>query len=311
MARTSSWSVRQKQGIISGICSLLIYSSNAWFDLQRLTEPTTRLTFTILHLVLMILSIVISFTISGRPLIFRDGVPIDGEKSVSVVSRVTLSWANATLSYAIRKGGLDFEDLSCLKVGMSTLALVCRFQEMGSNRSIWGTIVRAHRSTLGWQWLLTVLRSLVILAPQYLMYRLILTLEADSVHPDSMALVWLALLGLAQLCYPWIEAWSLWIGWCHVALPINMELSGLTIQKSLRKRDTEHVKMNGQDMDDKETRHRIAVQDVSKDAVEDVGADTSGPSGIADEINLISVDVERVSDFLSYNGMSVTGEDGI
>ena len=310
MARTSLWSVRQKQGVISGICSLFIYSANAWYDLQRIMEPRTRRAFTVLHLLLMIVSITIGFTIPGRPLVFRDGIPIDREKSVAVLSRVTLSWANTTLSYAVRKGGLDFEDLSCLKVGMSTHALVSRFQEMSSNRTLWRTIVLAHRSTLCWQWLLTVLRSLVILAPQYLMYRLILTLEVDSVHPGSMALVWLALLGLAQLCYPWIEAWSLWIGWCHVALPINMELSGLTIQKSLRKRDTKHVKTNDQDIDDKETLHKSTVQDISEDN-EIVGAETSGSSGIVDEINLISVDVERVSDFLSYNGMSVAGESGI
>ena len=309
IANTSSTIDRQKQGAISGCCSVCIYSANIWYDIQGFAEPRTRLTFSILHLLLLLVSVSVNFTIPRRPLVFRDGVPskpVDSEKTVSVLSRVTLSWANTRLSDALRRGGLDFQDLPYLKAGIATQALVSHIKGITSDRKLWRTIILAHRSTLGWQWLLTTLRSFASLAPQYFMYRLILILEVDPIHIDVKAVVWLALLGLAQLAYPWIEAWSLWIGWCHVALPVNVELSGLVVEKSMRKKDTKGVKPDDQQINGKESLDGYKQGDFhGQQMFRDFGQESTSV-GRLDEINLISVDVERVSDFLSYNGMSVS-----
>ncbi|KAI4213516.1 MAG: hypothetical protein LQ349_009279, partial [Xanthoria aureola] len=289
IAHTSSSPDRQTQGALSGCSSLFIYSVNVWYDLQELPEPRARLTFSILHLLLLLVSATVNFTIPRRPLVFRGGAPsrpVDREKTVSLLSRLTLSWANTKLWYAVRRGGLDFQDLPYVKARMSTRALISRIEEVTPDRKLWRSIILAHRSTFGWQWLLTTLRSFASLAPQYFMYRLILILEVDPIHADPKAVMWLALLGLAQLAYPWIEAWSLWLGWCHVALPVNMELSGLIVEKSVRKKDMKGIKSNDQEVEGKESENQEPTS-----------------AGTLDEINLMSVDVQRVSDFLSYNGM--------
>lgn len=308
IAHTSSSPDRQKQGALSGCGSLFIYSANVWYDLQELPEPRTRRTFSILHLLLLLVSVTVNFTIPRRPLVFRGGSPsrpVDGEKTVSLLSRLTLSWANSNLWYALQKGGLDFRDLPYLKARMSTRALASRIKEVTSDRKLWRSIILVHRSTFGWQWLLTTLRSFASLAPQYFMYRLILILEVDPILAGPKAAMWLALLGLAQIAYPWIEAWSLWLGWCHVALPVNMELSGLIVEKSMRKKDTKGIKFNDHQVEGKESENADGHGDLQEHHASRGARQEPTSVGTLDEINLVSVDVERVSDFLSYNGMSV------
>ncbi|KAI4218588.1 MAG: hypothetical protein L6R36_008876, partial [Xanthoria steineri] len=186
---------------------------------------------------------------------------------------------------------------------MSTRALASRIKEVTSDRKLWRSIILVHRSTFGWQWLLTTLRSFASLAPQYFMYRLILILEVDPILAGPKAAMWLALLGLAQIAYPWIEAWSLWLGWCHVALPVNMELSGLIVEKSMRKKDTKGIKFNDHQVEGKESENADGHGDLQEHHASRGARQEPTSVGTLDEINLVSVDVERVSDFLSYNGM--------
>ena len=291
----------------SGISCVFVYSANIWYDTQQIPAPKARLSFLVLHCLLLAASASISFTIPRRPSVFRFGrpsQPVDKEGTVSIVSRLTLSWANPKLSYALRKGGLDFQDLSYLRARMSAQTLVTHFTTVTSAR-LWKTTLLAHRSTLCWQWLLTFIRSFAILAPQYFMYRLIMILERDPANPDAMAAVWLALLGLAQLFNPWVDAWVLWIGWCHVALPVNMQLSGLIMEKSMRKKDVLDIRSDATTFSPNGLKGSGADASVEAESVPQVAGEESPPTTGHDEINLISVDAQRISDFLSYNGMCV------
>lgn len=279
-----------------------------WFDLEMDAASMTRYGFLLAHLLLLIVSASISFAVPRRPPVYRSGQaskPVDGENTVSVFSRLTLSWANSKLSHAVRHGGLEFEDLSFLSARMSAHALVARFKGITSRERLWRSTIALHRTTLIWQWLLTLVRSFAILAPQYFMYRLISIVEVDSVHPGGMAAGWLILLGLSQLFCPWVEAWSLWVGWCHVALPINMQLSGLVVEKSMRKKDVRDIRSADHDVKHQEFPEGVSDGNAREEEVAEVTSEDSTLVNRQDESNLISVDVQRVSDFLSYNGMSV------
>ncbi|KAL8949754.1 MAG: hypothetical protein Q9222_004170 [Ikaeria aurantiellina] len=303
IAHTASPIDRQDQGIITGLCGILVYSANIGYDLHKNHKghmSSVRLGFCFAHLALLVTSASICFTLPRRPSLFRNGhgsKAIDGERTVSVISRITLSWANSSFSHALRHGGLDFQDLYHLRSRMSAQALVSSFKSIKSDRRrLWVTIVLCHGSALSWQCLLTLLRSFAILAPQYIMYRLILIVEAKSMRPVPEATGWLALLGLAQLSYPWIEAWCLWVGWCHIALPVNVQLSGLVIAKAMRKIDTNAT------VDSRSDNHQQTPAG-SVEAENESDGSTRSTGEV--EANLISVDVQRVSDFLSYNSMSV------
>lgn len=287
---------------------MFVYGGNLWYDSRHASTSKIHLTFLVVHLSLLFTSASINFTIPRRPKIFHHGnpeKPVDNERTVSVLSRYTLSWANPLLSHAIRKGGLDFNDLPYLDVRATTDALVSRFNCFKATR-LWKHTLRAHRSTFFYQWILTLIYSLATLAPQYFMWRLIRILEVNATHPDQMAISWLALLGFAQLVQPWIETWMLWVGWCHIALPISVQLSGLIIGKSLRRKDVKDIKTKTSSTSDYQferldTPKNKRVESESESAEKEILA----PKGMQDQINLITVDTKRLSDFLSYNSMSV------
>ncbi len=121
--------------------------------------------------------------------------------------------------------------------------------------------------------------------------------------------MWLALLGLAQLVQPWVETWLLWVGWVHVALPIYVQLSGLIVEKSLRKKDVKEVR-DGEEEGDLEMPgfERLDAARVGKKGGDESTREKEklAPKSMQDQMNLISVDVQRVTDFLSYNGMLVS-----
>ena len=289
---------------------MLVYGANLWYDSRHLLTSKMHVTFLVIHLSLLLTSASINFTIPRRPGVFHHGrpeKPVDNERTVSILSRYTLSWANPILSHAIRKGGLDFHDLPYLDVRANTHALVLHFHRFKASR-LWKHTIRAHRATFACQWFLTLLLSLATLAPQYFMWRLIRILEENPTHPESIVVLWLALLGFAQLVQPWIETWMLWVGWCHIALPISVQLSGLIIGKSLRMKDVKDVESKDDDStcDDGldggvDTAKKMKLKNESGSGEEE----TLPPKRMQDQINLITVDTKRLSDFLSYNSMSV------
>ena len=264
------------------------------------------LAFLVFHIFLLFTTTGFYFTLPRRPLIFRNGdpgKPVDNERTVSVISRYTLSWAKPKLSFAISNGGLDFHDLSLLDVRGRTHDLVSRFNQFKVPR-LWRHMLRAHRATLAGQWLLTLCLSFATLAPQYFLWRLILLLERNSSHPEPIAGLWLALLGFAQLLQPWIETWMLWVGWCHIALPITIQFSGLIVGKTFRRKDIKEVnnKLEASQHDhpgDSDATESIGSK-YESDLVEKEG---KAPKRMQDQINLITVDTQRVSDFMSYNSM--------
>ena len=225
---------RQDQAAITGVCSILTYGANISFDLQSASALELWLPFLVAHCSLLLLSALICFTVPRKPRVFQYGKPekpVDRERVVSVLSRYTLSWANPLLSLAMGKGGLDLNDLPSLKASMTADALVVNFSRFRSSR-LWKHILRAHASVFTQQWIFTVFWAIATLAPQYCLYRVIVILERDAVHPGVNASLWLVLLGLSQFIQPWIEAWVLWIGWCHIALPIYVQLSALIVEKT-------------------------------------------------------------------------------
>ncbi|KAL8792069.1 MAG: hypothetical protein Q9195_005324 [Heterodermia aff. obscurata] len=199
------------------------------------------------------------------------------------------------------KGGLDLQDLPFLKARMTAYALVLKIKRSKSS-CLWRQVVRAHPSAFATQWILTVFWAFATLAPQYCLYQLIKTLEKDAQHPDPSASLWLILLGLSQLIQPWTEAWLLWIGWCHIALPIYVQLSGLIVEKTMRKKDIKGFGANN-DVPEASDRQKSDENWDTKTEIEGDSQETRnlGFKRTQDVINLITVDAQRLTDFLSYN----------
>ncbi len=205
----------------------------------------------VVQLLLLLCSTVANISMPRRPQIYQDGQtakPIDDQRTVSMLSYYTLSWAGPALSLAIQKGGLDLTDLAFLDARTSAEPLMYYFHSLHPSKP-WKHILRVHRSTFVRQWALTVFHSFASLTTQYFMLRLIQVLEKSSRSSEPATWVWLTLLGLAQLMQPWIDTWLLWIGWCHIALPIHVQLSGLIVEKVMRKKDIKQARRQSGDSD--------------------------------------------------------------
>ena len=238
-----------------------------------------------------------------RPQVFRFEhlvSPVDGQYTASLFSRYTLSWATPLLSRAMRKGMVEFDDLPLLDMNTSVKQLIERFNHFPATQ-LWRRIVKAHGWTFVHQWALTLVYCLGTLAPQYCLLKLLRALENKPFERGSRVGVWLALLSLSQLVHPWIETWLLWVGWCHISLPVYVQLSGLITGKVLRVKDTKDIQAHNQykplkglgpSMGD-----RLSAEAEWKEE------SYSDQENRRDQINLISVDARRISDFLSYNGM--------
>lgn len=291
---------RQNQGAITGISSVLVYTANISFDANQMSRSRIHLVCLVIHILLLVASIPVYLSLARRPQVYdyeRSEQGLDGERTVSILSRYTLSWANPLLSHAMRMGGLDFHDLPLLPASARAKTLVEHLNSESGGR-LWRRIIFNHWFSFASQWILTICHSIMMFAPQYFLWRLIRIMEeTNSAQPPLMAALWLELLGLAPLVHSWIETWLLWIGWCHIALPVNIELSGLVVEKSMRKKDAQDV---------------CHTDDVLKDIsspesnIEKSKNEKRMPERMQDRINLISVDTQRIEDFLSYNSMSIS-----
>ena len=200
----------------------------------------------------------------------------------------------------MRKGMVEFDDLPLLDTNTSVEQLIERFNHFAATR-LWRRIAKAHGWTFVRQWTLTLIYCLGTLAPQYCLLKLLRALENKPSHPDSRVGVWLALLSLAQLVHPWIETWLLWVGWCHISLPVYVQLSGLITEKVMRVKDSKDIRADDE---------HVSTKGSGPSEEDGISAEAgwreekySGQENRRDQINLISVDARRISDFLSYNGM--------
>lgn len=108
----------------------------------------------------------ISWAIPRWPQMFHQGQlnkTVDGERIVSLLSRLTLSWGNRKLPYAQRENGVGFEDLCHLTTIMSTNALISNFSRFSDCR-LWNTIALAHRWVSFCWWILTLFTVVAALA---------------------------------------------------------------------------------------------------------------------------------------------------
>lgn len=302
---------RYRQGILVGVCSFLIFCANTghfFVTFQDNPAFTTSHILLFIHLVLLLMSTLVSLALPRRPDVFQPDQfarPVDGQRTVSVLCRYTLSWATPLLSFARRKGRLDLSDLGFLDGRTLSQPLVLRLHSLGTG-PLWKNVFRAHRSILIQQWMLTLFQTFATLASQYSMFRLIQNLEQNPTTPHPMIWAWVAILAVSVLMQQWIETWLLWIGWCHIAVPIQVQLSALIVQKSIKKKDARLVGRKYRDSEDVFTEY-IEPTDESETLNHEGALSTAveTPKNEQDQINLVGIDTQRIAELSSYNNMSV------
>jgi hypothetical protein len=251
----------------------------------------------------LVLAVAAGFTglsIPRRPVVFKDGVPIDGMYTASALGRYTFSWASSLLALARERKRLNPEDLPKMDYHTRSRDLSQSWAETKHPRKLWIEIFLAHREPLMIQWFLTLLQAFGNFAPHFVIFHLLRILETrvlgQEVSPEAW--IWVVVLTITTLGASWVEAWLFWISWSEIAIPVRSQLAALIFQKAMRRKDVKGASKketgDGPDIVPPVTGDSAAAD---KEDAEEEG----DPKGKQSTVNLIGVDTKRVSDFCSFN----------
>lgn len=159
--------------------------------------------------VLAFLGFVTCITVPRRPHVYRDGRVVDGESTVSALSRFTYTWPSQILAVSAAGKQIDIVDLPTLDAHHRARDLHDAWANMKRTGNIIKLIVFAHLPAFIRQYSLTVLQSLFLVAPQLAMYNLLKLLEARDAGAsvNTEAFLWVVGLGLAMVIETFLDNW--------------------------------------------------------------------------------------------------------
>ncbi|KAF2995328.1 hypothetical protein E8E13_001124 [Curvularia kusanoi] len=257
-----------------------------------------------------------------------DSARVDAQHAVSALSKHSFAWARPLLD-RVRKNQLQLiqvHDLPSLTHQYLTRHLRHRFPPsfQPSTRPLWRNLITDHRRAIAIQWGLTVIESVLLVGPQAALFKLLTLLEHKATDEADLRQLWLWASGLAvlKIAHLFIESWIEWVNFALLATPIRSQLSALIYDKCMRLKDVktatsspnqsafkERSRISNDNLgiredDDSET-ETLITEDERANANADGGDDNSSKEAsnenVQGAINLLGVDVQRVSDFAGYN----------
>lgn len=134
-----------------------------------------------------------SLTISRRPDVSFQGRKVDGQRTVSALSRLTWSWVQPLLQQASEKNDLDLDDVPQGDCRLRSEDLQRDWDSLAPRATLFRTLVWAYKGRLSLLWIVIVVRCLVSVVPFWTMLRIIKILEergnGESRHTELMALI--------------------------------------------------------------------------------------------------------------------------
>jgi hypothetical protein len=117
--------------------------------------------------------------------------------------RLTFTWAKPLLDLGRAPVQVSAADLPALGETTTALTLQAGLQRVveSTKQPLWRSLYRAHRHLFLWQWVLTVIMSVLTFGPQVCVYYILRLLEQEGSKTPYASLVWIwaAALGAASL----------------------------------------------------------------------------------------------------------------
>ena len=260
-----------------------------------------------------------------------DPARVDAQHAVSALSKHSFAWTRPLLD-RVRKHQsqlIEVHDLPSLTHQYLTRHLRHRFPPsfQPSARPLWRSLIADHRRAITIQWGLTAIESVLLVGPQAALFKLLTLLEHKATGEVDLRQLWLWAGGLAvfKIAHLFTESWIEWVNFALLATPIRSQLSALIYDKSMRLKDVKTAASNPTqsgskkpsrissdnsgigENDDYETETLMTEDERANANVDTAGGDDDDASkeesheNVQDAINLLGVDVQRVSDFAGYN----------
>lgn len=277
------------------LLGILILQYAFVFDyLKHLHDNVVDSCLTLAQATLALIGGITSLLIPRRPNVFRNGTAVDRQFAVSFLSRLTFTWVNPLLDYAIKNRRLDVTELPELNYASRSKTLRESFDKTKKEgQKLWKTLIYEYAPSLFLQFVLVFTSSVLSFAPQYCLLGILRTMEKGSSGP-SESWVWVVSLGASILVYSTIESWLLWVVYYRLGIPVYEQLSAVIFAKSMRQKDVKGSQKSKEDSASKSPIEQHGPQ-------EDEGGEEDEGKTRQAAINLIAVDAKRVSDFVAFN----------
>lgn len=239
-----------------------------------------------------------------RPDVYRNGKPVDQQYTTSFLSRVTFTWADPLLNFAIRNKGLNIDDLPEVDHVTRSKYLRQKFEDkIQTSRRVWKTIVMAHLPALILQSILVTLSCFLNFAPQLALFGILKELEARSQGSwePAKAWVWVLGLGVSMFLEATIEGWVFWIVYSKLAVPVQEQLSAVVFAKAMRRKDVRGTRKSEQNEGEAQHTPSSESEPATTKASVDDDEDENLQKTRQSTLNLVAIDAKRVSDFAAFN----------
>jgi ABC-type multidrug transport system fused ATPase/permease subunit len=226
--------------------------------------------------------------IPRRPDVFCGGRLVDRYYTESLLSRITWSWCAEEFQNGSEKEHLAIRDLPGPNRLIRAKVITADWQGHESGRSLWKSIALSHQFKFALQWALTVVGSLLDLAPQLCVLQFLQIIEQRDIRrtPEDDAWPWVVGIALTMMAQSWTESYCNWISSAELCIPIRTQLSSLIFKKTTRRQ---------------KPRGRVSSENQATQSKSTKEEEFSTDGDNVSTTNLFSADVRRVSDFCSYN----------
>ncbi|KAJ5543290.1 hypothetical protein N7535_005718 [Penicillium sp. DV-2018c] len=250
----------------------------------------------LLQIVSAVLRAVFCVLLPRRPDVYHDGMLVEQELSVSLLSRFTFAWGGQLIGRGAEKKTLELDDLPKLVASKRVGTLRKEFENVRQNRNLWRALISAHSGSLFAQVALSMVTCFLSFGPQLALLQILRTLELRDT-PDwnaGASYLWVLALGGLMFAGSSVEAWLYWVVDSRLGVPIYEELAAVVFAKTTRRKDVKHTKKakDGADTPNKDLTEAEQAEEDEEEALK------KSRQGI---INHAAVDARRIADFASLN----------
>ncbi|KAB5580545.1 hypothetical protein GE09DRAFT_1020010 [Coniochaeta sp. 2T2.1] len=287
--------LRYRLTIYGLLSSLLLASVIAWKDaypaLGDLIAPEIQTkVYSILSLVQLTAAAAVATAFAAfprRPDVFDNGVLVDQQHTVSLLSQLSYSYNKIVFDIA-KERQMKLSDIPVLDHSLRSRNLTADFLASCGEGKLWRQLLRVQLPKVGLQWILTIAGSVLSLFPQFVLYKLLQAIESrqGSDAVDPYIFVWAFALAFSEAVGVGFENWSSWYTISRLTTPVMSLLQSLIFSKAMRQYDTA---ISNQDDGSNDKKDPLSAEKMKERMVRQ------------SVINHMQLDSQRVTMFFMFN----------
>ncbi|KGQ06928.1 ABC transporter ATP-binding protein/permease VMR1 [Beauveria bassiana D1-5] len=181
-----------------------------------------------------------SLTLPRSPAVYKDGRLVDHQSGSSIISLLSFSWYPLYRPAFLELESISLRALPILPLSQRIRAAQRNFMQCASSDRLLSRLIWTWRHTIFLQWSLTLLHSGSQFAGQYLLQRLLGSLERPFAQ-QQYAMGYALSLGLALLLENMSAGWTTWVTQAKLTIPMTALLKGVLFENMTRQRSSQQA----------------------------------------------------------------------